>query len=130
MDNNYQFCALHLNIHSLLAQFDQLKDAIATLSDHNITVNYITLCETFLNDDNMALAKIDGYNLICRNRGPGLRGGVAIYILSTLSYTIRDDLAVNVDREFESVVLKSMGKGGTLLLVKSIEYPIPMKKVQ
>ena len=57
MHNNYQFCALYINIHSLLAKLDRLKYVIiATLGDFYI--HYITLCETFLNDDNIHLPKL------------------------------------------------------------------------
>ena len=41
------FC-MHLNIHSLPAKFDSLKNIILTLIEQNAKLDAILICETFL----------------------------------------------------------------------------------
>ena len=48
-----------------------------------------------------------GYNLVCRNRQINTRGGVAIYIKDTFKFKRRYDLEVNVDGEFESIIIEA-----------------------
>ena len=85
-DTHYKYCALHINIHSVKAKHDQLKEMISTLNSKQVPLHFILLCETFLNDQSVALYNIEGYNLISKNRKSGNRGGVAIYVLNSLSY--------------------------------------------
>lgn len=126
--NGYKFCALHINIHSVLAKLDELKHIIFTLHKQNIIVHFIMLCETFLNDANEHLCKLDGYNLICKNRKNGSRGGVAIFANTSIPYKIRDDLALNVDNEFESLFIECQYKM-TPVVVGEI-YRIPNSNVK
>lgn len=104
--NDHKFCALHLNIHSLPAKHDQLKEIIASLREKGTIVHFILLCETFLNDQNMSYMNLDGYNLVCKNRKVGMRGGIAMYILNSLPYVTREDLEINIDLEFESLFVE------------------------
>lgn len=104
--DGYKYCALHLNIHSLCAKHEQLIDIIHTLYQKKIVVHFVMLCETFLNDLNSSLYNIEGYNLVYENRKQGRGGGLAIYVLDTLTFQKRDDLMINIDREFESLVLE------------------------
>jgi hypothetical protein len=64
------------------------------------------LCETFLTENNCAFYNIPGYNLVCRNRQTGSRGGVAMYIRDDLNYMNRDDISINIDGEFESIFVE------------------------
>ena len=66
-------------------------------------MDFISLCETYLNDNNFHLCKIDGYKLICNNRGNVKGGGVAILISKNCSYKQKRDLAIKVDHECESI---------------------------
>ena len=58
--------ALHINIHSLPAKFDQLNLLLYKLKQANTYIHCILLCETFLNDNNSSLFPIPGYNCICK----------------------------------------------------------------
>ena len=62
-----KLCALHINIHSLPAKFDQLLDIISTLSENNIKVHCIMLCETFLNEHNCKSCNKAGYDFLYKN---------------------------------------------------------------
>ena len=97
--------ALHINIHCLPAKFDQLDLLLYKLKQANTYIHCILLCETFLND-NSSLFPIPGFNFICKNRQSSTRGGIAIYIREERSYTVRDDLAVHIESEFESLVIE------------------------
>jgi len=48
----FQHNVLHLNMPGLSSKYDQLKMLLSHLSDANIEMYYILLCETFLNDNN------------------------------------------------------------------------------
>jgi hypothetical protein len=49
---------------------------------------------------------IGGFNFICKNRQSKSRGGIAIYIKQGIKYKTREDLEVNYDGEFESLVIE------------------------
>jgi len=53
------------------------------------------------------MCAIPGYNFLFRNRHTNSRGGVAIYIKNDLKYIRREDLEINYDDEFESVILEA-----------------------
>ena len=107
INKDYKYCALHLNIHSLPAKIDQLKEMIYTLKEQNIIIHFIMLCETFLNDNNAHLYNISGYNMVFKNRQLGTKGGgVALYVLNNFSYKERHDVSVNIQQEFESLFIE------------------------
>ena len=71
-----------------------------------LAIDFIMICETFLNDANMYMFPIPGYNFACNNRLHVKGGGVALYIRDTLNITPRKDLTVNHGIEFESVFVE------------------------
>ncbi len=105
-----EYCALHINIHSLPSKFDQLKEMLCSLKDQGVIVHFILLCETFLTDANAGMYDISGYSFVCHNRKSLTRGGVAIYILNELNYKVRNDLCLNVEGEFESIAVEVESK--------------------
>ena len=52
---NFQTKAMHLNIQGLNAKFDELKFLLAQLSEKNIKLDCILVCETFINCHNEQL---------------------------------------------------------------------------
>ncbi len=122
-DNNHAYCAMHLNIHSLPAKLDQLKDIVNTLNEKKIIVHFLLLCETFLNERNVSTVNIDGYDLVCKNRPVGMGGGVAIYVHKSLSYITREDLAINVNNQFESVFIEVKGVKETVIVGEIYRVP-------
>ena len=54
---------MHINIQSLSAKFDNLKNLVETLQENGVELNLILLCETFLYDGNSNLFELPGYNL-------------------------------------------------------------------
>ncbi len=62
--HNSKYTALHLNIHSLPAKFDQLKAMLTRLKTISINIDFVLLCETFLADYNADIFQIPGYNFI------------------------------------------------------------------
>ena len=84
---------MHINIQSLSAKFDNLKNLVGILQDNGVELNFIlhVLCET-LHDGHSNLFELPGYNLVHKNRKNRSRGGVAIYVKSDREYKIRDDI--------------------------------------
>ena len=106
-DPGASFSAMHINIHSLPAKHSQLEIIVSRLKEINVTMDFILLCETFLNNNNDSLYNIPGYNFICQNRQTKKGGGVAIYINDSLSYKRRHDLEYNTDNEYETLFIEA-----------------------
>jgi hypothetical protein len=98
---------LHINIQSLSAKFDELKLLLATLQERGIKIDYVLICETFLHDENNHLFEIPGYNFIQRNRKHMRRGGVAMYVNESIQFKLREDIAIFVEGEFESIFIET-----------------------
>ena len=95
---------MHINIHSLPSKFDQLKEIIVKLKLNNTQIDFILLCETFLNDENADMYQIPGYSFIQKNRKIKSKGGVGIYISNQYTYIERPDLTTNYEGEFECIM--------------------------
>ena len=105
-NSTYEYTSLHLNIQSLPAKFDALKLLICELHENHIDLDFIMLCETFLQDGTDHLFNIPGYNLVSKNRTGTSRGGVAIYVNKKFNFKIRDDLGINFPGTFESIFIE------------------------
>lgn len=100
----FQFSCLHINIHSLPAKFDQLQTILEKFETLQIQLHFIFLCETFLNDSKTSQYNIPGYNLIVNNRQLKTKGGVAIYIIDSLSHKRLED--IEIEGEFETIFVE------------------------
>ena len=63
---NYK--SLHLNIQSLPAKYEKLKERITALKEKKVVFDFILLYETFLTDQINKLFPIPGYNFVYQNR--------------------------------------------------------------
>ena len=85
------------SIQGLSSKFDQLQTLLSELSDAHVEIDYILLCETFVNDDNANLFQLPNYNFIYKNRKIKAKGGVAIYIRDNIQYNLREDLSIFIE---------------------------------
>ena len=96
------FSLCHLNIRSMkknIAQFESFLD----LLDHDFTV--VGLTETWLNDCDCHLYKLDGYSIVENHRECRVGGGVALLIRDWLTVAERDDICV-YNSDIESVFVE------------------------
>ena len=96
------FSLCHLNIRSMkknIAQFESFLD----LLDHDFTV--VGLTETWLNECDCNLYKLDGYSIAENHRECGVGGGVALLIRDWLTVAKRDDICV-YNSDIESVFVE------------------------
>ena len=107
-EHKHNFFALHLNIQSLSAKFDELKLLLSELQKQFIEPDFILLCETFLHDGNTHLFGLPGYNFIYKNRINMRRGGVCMYIKDSIQFNLRDDLATFEEGKFESIFIETV----------------------
>ena len=77
-NNNMNLIVLQLNIWSLLAHQDELKDLLFHLEKRNSSVDVLLLCETFLSKRTYILINIPGYILLSNNREKSKGGGTSI----------------------------------------------------
>ena len=109
-ETSYKYHALHVNIQSLSSKFEKLQSLLAQLDEQGISLDFLLICETFLNDTIADHFQIPGYNFIYKNRKEKCRGGVAIYVKKEHNYTIRHDLSTFVEGEFEALFLEIKSK--------------------
>ncbi len=120
----HKYTAIHINVRSLPGKHDQLQTMISELHDGGLNIDFIMICETFLNDTNMNMVPLNGYQFICNNRIRGRGGGVAIYIADKFPFQVRNDLTVNHDIEFESLFVEITDPNGDKLLLGEV-YRVP-----
>ena len=128
-NESMKYTAIHINIHSLPAKIDKLRTLISSLQNINIEIQFLLLCETFLSDNNYNLYKIPGYNLICKNRPTGKRGGIAMYIKDNINYRIRPDLEINIEKEFESLFIDTTINNENIIVGEIYRVPNTNEKV-
>ena len=114
---------LHLNIHSIPAKIDELKQLLEKLKHDNIIVDLILLCETFINNNNLNRCKIKNYELIERHRENKNKGGVAIYVHKNLRYIERADISIFKEGEFESCFIEIPTKCKNIIIGEIYRIP-------
>ena len=119
--NNFQCKLLHLYIQGLSSKLDQLQTLFSELSDAHVEIDYILLCETFVNDDNAHLFKLPNYNFIYKNGKIKSKGGVAIYIRDNIQYNLREDIFI--EGEFESIFIESINNCQTSIVGEIYRIP-------
>ena len=105
-NKGYKYSARHINIQGLPAKYGRLITLVANLTDIDIKMQFIIICETFLNDTNFDKYAIPSYHFVKNNRSHHKQGGVGIYIMDTLQFNIRNDLSVFYEMEFEAIVVE------------------------
>ena len=66
--NNYNFVVMQLNVRSILAHQNDLRQLLHDMSNKNSRVDILLLCETFLTAKTEKLVTIPGYNLVTNKR--------------------------------------------------------------
>ena len=89
-------------------------------------IGFILLCETFINDNNANLFRLPSYNFVFKNRKIKSKGGVVMYIWDNIQLSIREDLNIFIEGEFESILLNPLLTVKLLLLEKFIIFPTQM----
>lgn len=98
---------LQLNIHSLHAKKNQLKELINNFKIAGHEIDVILLCETFMNELNKNKNKIRGYTLKeYAYREKTKCGGVAIYIKSNIKAIARTDLKLFIEGRLETCFIE------------------------
>ena len=90
----------HLNIKSLTNKLDSLKQLLNSLY---LPYQIIRLTETWLNDTNDDIFKLDSYDFVKVNRTSRNGGGVGIYISKNMNFKLRRVLNINDENIMGSV---------------------------
>lgn len=99
------FSILHINSRSLLNKID---DLILLLGSFNFKFSIIAISETWLNSQTQPLARLDGYRFEGNVRGNKRGGGVGLFIINSLNYTLNNDDINNPCIESISVSLMNL----------------------
>ena len=103
---NFALKSMHFNIRSINENFENLKSLLCMLENSKIKLDFLLLCETFLNDKNCMLYQLTGYTKIEKHRKHSRGGGVAIYIKDGLHFKMRDDLSIFEEGLYESIFIE------------------------
>ena len=122
---SFEYCSLHINIHSLPDKFQKLRNILSRLSDVNVNIDFVLLCETYMNEAKEKLYQIPGYKLICANRQSMTKGGVALYINKRFSVIEeRKDWSIFIEGQFETLFAEVRNNKNKPVIVGEI-YRIP-----
>ena len=96
-DGNCNF--LHLNVRSLPKNISDVKQMLEYLSDHDIRISALMLCETFLNVNSKKLINIPHYNMFSVERPDQMGGGIAIFVHESIRVkkTIMSEITDSVE---------------------------------
>ena len=118
--NNYNFLILQLNIRSILAHQQELKQLLQDLEKKNSSIDVVLLCETFLTNKTIDMVNAGGYTHIGKYRSMKKGGGVSILLKDGISYKRRLDLDIFQEGETESVFIEIISKSGKKLVIGSM----------
>ena len=108
--NKYEYKIFHANIQSLPSKSTDIRLMLQELKNNNIVFDFILLCETWLRNFNKTKYALQNYAIETKCRETYSRGGVAIYIKKPIQYSVREDLSVFVEGEFESLFIEIPSK--------------------
>ena len=77
----------------------------------------LALNETWLRNHTISLLEIDSYDCVTQNRESRLHGGLALYCRKNITMKIRNDLRVNKEMVFESMVVELCKSGKFFFVV-------------
>ena len=84
--SNYNLIIMQINIQSILAHQDELKQLMRTLEKKNSHIDVLLLCETFLSMKTERMVNFSGYTHIGRYRLTRKGGGVSILLNNNIPY--------------------------------------------
>ena len=83
------FLVLSLNVQSLYAKIDELRTLVYRYSVKNINFSVICLQETWLSSNqDISLLGLPGYSLTCHGKHASGHGGLAVYVLDSLKFSL------------------------------------------
>ena len=93
-------------------------------------INYvILLCETFLVEANAELFPLPGYSFVHNCRKSMAKGGIALYISDDCTFIERSDLSINIEGEFESIIIEVKNIANKNIIIGEI-YRVPNTSVR
>ena len=120
LNNTNSLSLIHLNTRSIVNKFDSFKQL---MNSFNLSFQVIGLTETWLNDTNDDLFKLENYNFVNVNRCNKNGGGVGIYISNQMKYKLRTDLNLNYENSIESVFIETITAAGKNIIIGVIYRP-------
>ena len=126
-NNNSNLKVLHINIASLPAKFDSLKNFLINCKEKNIHFDIILLAETHLTHINHNLFSLPGYKFFSAHRSNQKGGGVGIFILNRLSPKLTTDLSTFEEGIFETITIQASMNHKQLFLKFTNLHPLPME---
>jgi hypothetical protein len=114
-----QFSTLHLNIRSLVRNFQKLTELLDIL---NMQFSVIGITETWL-QDSAHLVDINGFKFFHKHRSNRKGGGVGLYMSDDFEAKVRDDLCFVNEELAESLFLEIPRAQGKNIVIGVIYRP-------
>ena len=118
--NDFNLSILHLNARNLYRNFGKFKHLLGLL-DHQFSV--IGISETWLNDSNLDLIDIPGYNFVSNHRVNKTGGGVGLYLLDEFEFKMRSHLNTSHPSCYEAIFAGISIPWGKNVIVGTIYRP-------
>jgi len=108
--SNDSYSYFHINCQGLQSHWDSYHTLINDLSTDSFSFDFLGISEIF-KVFNKNILSLDGYHPLQFNtRDDDSRGGVGIYIKSSLEFKYRNDLSVFIQHVFESIFIEVFPK--------------------
>ena len=113
------FSVFHLNIHSINKHIDELRILVTIL---NLRFDVIAITESKLAkfSESVTDITIDGYHPPVGTNTEATKGGVLLYIKSSLSFKPRPDLSMYSKKELESIFVEIINHQSANTIVGSV----------
>ena len=101
--NNFQcslknfFSILHLNVKSMIKNFEALKELYLTI---DFKFSIVSFSDTWVDDISFSKNsnfQLSGYQVLHQTRKNRKGGGVCVFVHEDLSFKIKEDLSINCD---------------------------------
>ena len=115
-----QFTLTQLNTRSIKKNFESFKSYVDSFK---VLPQVITVAETWLKDNEHTFYNLPNYNFISLPRCNQVGGGVGIYLLNNLSFTVKNELMVIMKEVCEYLVLEIFIEPQNSTLVVSLYRP-------
>lgn len=102
IESNGKLSIIHFNSRSLSANFNNIREYLHTFTN---PFNIIAISETWIDNEKDIDFELDGYELRSKNRPNKGGGGAAIYVDTTLHFSVVESMTTVVDNLLESITI-------------------------
>ena len=113
----------HLNCRGLSANWESFQNLLCDIHGTSFSFDVIGISEIYKCRDDSRTSLSGYHNLISRCRDEGSRGGVGLFIKSSINYNIREDISVFIPNICETLFIEIVNNNGRNVVVGVVYRP-------